>query len=107
MGQTGDVSALFAGNSPSQPTFGQTVLTLAVKPAPKSRDTISQSSKKESSPVNRTVPRLTLDSFAGCTNPASLDTHKFSRFLCIFYVIHTKLVGIEIVTLEIIINSSL
>jgi len=65
MGQTGDVSALFAEGSPSQPTFGQTVRTLAVNPAPRSRGITSPSSKKEFSPVNRTDHRLTLDSFAG------------------------------------------
>ena len=65
MGQMGDVSAPSAESSPSQPTFGQTVLTLAVKPAQRSRDTISPSLKKEFSPVNRTDNRLTLDSFAG------------------------------------------
>ena len=70
---TENASALFAVNSPSQPIFGQTGRIPAVKPAQRSRDTISQSSKKESSPVKRTVPRLTLDSFAGWIYPAPLD----------------------------------
>ena len=65
MGQMGDVSAPSAVSSPSQPIFGQTGRIPAVKPAQRSRDTISQSSKKESSPVKRTDNRLTLDSFAG------------------------------------------
>jgi hypothetical protein len=62
MGQTGNASALFAVSSPSQPIFGQTEHTPAAKPAQRSRDTISLSSKKEFSPVNRTAHRLTLDS---------------------------------------------
>ena len=61
-GKTGNASALFVGSLLSHQISGQTEHTPAVKPAQRSRDTISQSSKKESSPVNRTVPRLTLDS---------------------------------------------